>query len=61
MTEVYGTPMYETCPFVVCAENLGYSRGGNEFPPDRIAMPHNYKYFNAGFMLMNLDYLRKRK
>lgn len=60
LTEVYETPMHETCPFVVCAENLGYSRDGNEFPPDRVGIPRNYKYFNAGFMLINLNYLRKR-
>lgn len=60
LTEVYETPISDTCPFVVCAENLGYSRGGNEFPPDRVAIPRNYKYFNTGFILMNLNYLRKR-
>ncbi len=60
LSVVYDTPMGDSCPFVVCAENLGYSRGGDELPPDRVAIPYNYKYFNSGFMLMNLNYLRKR-
>lgn len=60
LTEVYETPMHEACPFVVCEDDLGYSRSGNEFPPDRVAIPRNYKYFNTGFMLMNLNYLKKR-
>lgn len=60
LTEVYGTPMSETCPFVVCDDIEGHARGSYESTLDRVAIPHNYKYFNAGFMLMNLQYLKKR-
>ena len=61
LTEVYMTPMDDTCPFVVCDDIVGHSRGTYELALDKVATPHNYKYFNAGFMLMNLNYLRKRR
>lgn len=61
LTEVYMMPMDDTCPFVVCDDIVGHSRGTYESTLDRVANPHNYKYFNAGFMLMNLNYLRKRR
>lgn len=60
LTEVYETPMDETCPFVVCDDIEGHARGSYESTLDRVAIPHNFKYFNAGFMLMNLNYLRRR-
>lgn len=60
LTEVYGTPMSDTCPFVVCDDIEGHARGSYEATLDRVAIPHNYKYFNAGFMLINLSYLRRR-
>lgn len=60
LTEVYGTPMSDTCPFVVCDDIEGHARGSYESTLDRVAIPHNYKYFNAGFMLINLSYLRRR-
>ena len=60
LTEVYSTPMSETCPFVVCDDIEGHARGSYESTLDRVAIPYNYKYFNAGFMLMNLSYLRRR-
>lgn len=56
LTEVYETPMNERCPFVVCADMMGPTRGGN----NRGVIPEDCLYFNAGFMLMNLEYLRKR-
>lgn len=56
LTEVYETPMNETCPFVVCADMMGPTRGGT----NRGIIPEDCLYFNAGFMLMNLEYLRKR-
>jgi len=60
LTEVYETEMNETCPFVVCEDIEGHARGSYEATLDRVAIPHDYKYFNSGFMLMNLNYLRKR-
>lgn len=60
LTEVYETPMRETCPFVVCDDIEGHARGSYKSTLDRAGIPHNYQYFNAGFMLMNLNYLRKR-
>ncbi len=60
LTEVYETPMSETCPFAVCDDIEGHARGTYESTLDRVAIPHNFRYFNAGFMLMNLNYLRKR-
>lgn len=56
LTEVYETSMDETCPFVVCADMMGPTRGGT----NRGVIPEDCLYFNAGFMLMNLEYLRKR-
>ena len=60
LTEVYRTPMGETCPFMVCDDIEGHARGSYESTLNRVALPHNFKYFNAGFMLMNLNYLRRR-
>ena len=60
LTEVYETPMSDTCPFVVCDDIEGHARGSYESTLDRVATPHGFKYFNAGFMLMNLSYLRRR-
>ncbi len=60
LTEVYATSMSDTCPFVVCDDIEGHARGSYESTLDRVAIPHEYKYFNAGFMLINLNYLRKR-
>lgn len=56
LTEVYETPMGETCPFVVCADMMGPTRGGT----NRGVIPDDCLYFNAGFMLINLEYLRRR-
>ena len=61
LTEVYKTPMNDTCPFVVCDDIAGHARGTYKSALDRVATPYNYKYFNTGFMLMNLNYLRKRR
>ena len=61
LTEVYMMPMSDTCPFVVCDDIEGHARGTYESALDRVATPHNYKYFNTGFMLMNLSYLRQRR
>ena len=60
LTKVYATSMGETCPFVVCDDIEGHARGSYGSTLDRVAIPHDRKYFNAGFILMNLDYLRKR-
>lgn len=60
LTKVYETPMSETCPFAVCDDIEGHARGTYESTLDRVAIPHNFRYFNSGFMLMNLNYLRKR-
>lgn len=60
LTEVYEIPISETCPFAVCDDIEGYARGSYESTLDRVAIPQGQKYFNAGFMLMNLKYLRKR-
>ena len=60
LTEVYETPMSETCPFAVCDDIKGRVRGGYESSLDRACIPHDHQYFNSGFMLMNLNYLRKR-
>lgn len=60
LTEVYEMPMSETCPFVVCDDIEGHARGTYESTLDRVAIPYNFRYFNAGFMLINLNYLKKR-
>lgn len=59
LTEVYKTFMCDTCPFIVCDDIAGRKRGSYELTRNRVAIPDNYKYFNTGFMLMNLNYLRK--
>lgn len=61
LCEVYETPMGEECPFVVCDDIEGFARGTYVSTLDRVGTPHSYKYFNAGFMLMNLYHLRKRR
>lgn len=60
LTEVYRTFMGDTCPFVVCDDIEGHARGSYESTLERVALPRDCKYFNTGFMLMNLKYLRKR-
>lgn len=60
LTDVYRTNMSDTCPFAVCDDIEGHARGTYESALDRVAIPYGYKYFNAGFMLMNLSCLRKR-
>lgn len=60
LTEVYETYLSDICPFVVCDDIEGHARGSYDSTLDRVAIPHNYRYFNAGFMLINLNYLRKR-
>lgn len=56
LTEIYETSMSEICPFAVCADMMGPTRGGS----NRGVIPDDCLYFNSGFMLMNLDYLRRR-
>lgn len=60
LTEVYRASMNDTCPFVVCDDIEGHTRGNYESTLDRVAIPRNCRYFNSGFMLMNISYLRKR-
>ena len=60
LTEVYESFMSETCPFVVCDDIEGRARGSYESTLERVALPRDRKYFNAGFLLMNLKYLRTR-
>ncbi len=60
LTEVYETSMSHMCPFIVCDDIEGRARGTYDAALDRVAIPRNCKYFNAGFMLMNLDYMRRR-
>ena len=60
LTKVYETFIGETCPFVVCDDIEGHARGSYKSTLNRVAIPHGCKYFNAGFMLMNLNYLRMR-
>lgn len=60
LTEVYETSMRDTCPFIVCEDINGHARGFYESLQDGAAIPRDYMYFNAGFMLMNLNYLRRR-
>ena len=60
LTEVYRIPMKDTCPFTVCDDIEGHSRGTYKSTQDRVKIPYGYKYFNSGFMLMNLNYLRER-
>lgn len=60
LIEVYSILLSDTCPFAVCDDIEGHTRGSYEPTLDRVAIPYNYRYFNAGFMLMNLNYLRKR-
>ncbi len=52
--------MSETCPFTVCEDIEGRKRGRYEWMLDNVAIPQHCQYFNSGFMLMNLNYLRKR-
>lgn len=59
LTEVYEMDMDDKCPFIVCEDIEGHKRGTYEQLLDRIGIHQGGKYFNAGFMLMNLKYLRK--
>ena len=59
LTEVYETHMSDTCPFIVCEDITAGKRGGDEIERERVGIPNDYKYFNAGFMLINLKCLRK--
>ena len=60
LAEVYKTPMSDTCPFAVCDDIEGHARGTYRAAQDRVKIPYDCKYFNTGFMLMNLKYLRER-
>lgn len=59
LTEVYKISMDDTCPFIVCDDIAGRKRGSYELTRSRVSIPDSYKYFNTGFMLMNLNYLRQ--
>lgn len=60
LMEVYEMPMGDICPFAVCDDIEGHARGTYEATLERVALPPDSKYFNTGFMLMNLSHLRKR-
>ena len=57
LKEVYETPLGENCPFGVCADIIVPTRGET----NRGIIPEDCLYFNSGFMLMNLVYLRRRR
>ena len=59
LTEVYETSMRDTCPFIVCEDINGHARGIYESLQDGAVIPRDCKYFNSGFMLINLNYLRR--
>lgn len=59
LTKVYKTFMSDTCPFIVCDDIFGRKRENYELLRNRVELPNGYRYFNTGFMLMNLSYLRR--
>ena len=52
LIKVYITPMSD--------DSYARLRGIYEFTMERVGTSRNYKYFNSGFTLMNLNYLIKR-
>lgn len=60
LLELYNTELEEGCPFAVC-EDIHLHMKELYFIKDGIHMPESCKYFNAGIMLMNIDYLRKMR
>lgn len=58
LTDIYSLEMDEHCPFAVCEDVDGYIRNNYNMIQDRAGIPHTSKCFNAGFMLINLRYMR---
>ena len=58
--DLYNTEIGD-CPFVVCEDILGKLNNFHEANKNRLGIPPQYSYFNAGVMLFNLDYLRKTR
>jgi len=59
LAEVYTTEMSDFCPFVVCEDIDGHIRDAYSLIKNREGIPDNHKCFNAGFMLINLNYMRR--
>jgi len=55
---LYNTQI-EGHPFVVCEDIFGIINGFHEENIQRLAIPEEYTYFNAGVMLFNVAYLRE--
>lgn len=45
-------------PFVVCEDIYGKINNFHEINKERLGIPFEYTYFNAGVMLYNMEYLR---
>ncbi|MDO4514434.1 MAG: glycosyltransferase family 8 protein [Lachnospiraceae bacterium] len=60
LQELYDTVLDATCPFVVC-EDIHLDIRDYQYIKDGIHMPRTSRYFNAGMLLMNIDYLRQMR
>lgn len=56
--EIYNYEFDEMCPFVVCEDAWIKKRGGYEGTIERCGITSGYTYFNSGFMLINMKYIR---
>lgn len=61
ITEIYNHKFGEQCPFVVCEDTWSWKRDGYDQHIERCGIPDGYTYFNTGFMLMNLKYIRHHR
>lgn len=60
LQNLYDSPMDMTCPFVVC-EDIHLDIREYFYIKDGIHLPREKSYFNAGMLLINLDYHRKMR
>lgn len=58
LIDVYHSELTIDCPFLVCEDIDGTIRDNNWYLHERTGVPNNYKCFNSGFMLINLQYMR---
>lgn len=58
LRQLYATDLTNKA-FAVCEDIFGIINGFHEANKKRIGIPDGYSYFNAGVMLLHLDYLRE--
>lgn len=58
LSQIYETELPLHCPFAVCEDIDSHMREMYDLVRSRTGVPAEYKCFNSGFMLINLNYMR---